>query len=355
MRLFRCETCGQTLHFGNTACVRCGARLGFDTADMLLHALVPVGEDLWEISGRPGRRVRFCDNAVIDVCNWLVPAESGHAFCGACIHNRIVPMTDPVGLERWRRIGAAQHHLFYSLLRWNLPHPTRQEAPETGLVFDILADEVDANGNIVPAMTGHEAGLISLRAAEADDAVREAVRVAMDEPYRSLLGHLRHEVGHFYWGQIVTKEEDLARSRALFGDERQDYAAALQWHYQNGPPPDWQQRFISSYASAHPAEDFAECWAHYLHIVDTLETARAFGLNIDPRGGHDELEGDVSFDPYRALSADKLVDAWVPLSVAVNEIQRSMGQPDSYPFVLSTPVVEKLEFIRGLVARARQH
>lgn len=220
MRLFRCETCGQTLHFGNTACVRCGARLGFDTSDMLLHALVPVEEELWEVSGRPGRRVRFCHNAAIDVCNWLIPAESSHAFCGTCIHNRIVPMTDPVGLERWRRIGAAQHHLFYSLLRWNLPHPTREEAPETGLVFDILADEVDQNGNIVPAMTGHEDGLISLRAAEADDAVREAVRVAMQEPYRSLLGHLRHEVGHFYWGQLVTSEETSpgrARSSATSG------------------------------------------------------------------------------------------------------------------------------------------
>ncbi len=353
MRLFQCESCGLTLHFGNRACVRCGARLGFDTGDMRLHALVPRAEEgTWEIEGRSGQGFRFCDNAAIDVCNWLVPVESGDAFCAACIHNRIVPTTDPVGLERWRRISAAQHHLFYSLLRWNLPHPTREQQPDGGLVFDFLADEVDENGNVIPAMTGHEDGLICLRAAEADDDVREAVRVAMDERYRSLLGHLRHEIGHFYWGQLLTDEADLQRARALFGDEREDYGAALERHYEQGPPPDWQERFISTYASAHAAEDFAECWAHYLHIVDTLETARAFGLNTDPRGGHDELEAAVDFDPYRAGSADRLVDAWVPLSVAINEIQRSMGQPDSYPFVLSQPVVEKLEFIRGIVAKA---
>ncbi len=352
MRLFQCDTCGQTLHFRNRQCVRCGARLGFDTSDMLLRALVPIEDGSFEVAGKPGVSRRLCDNAAIDVCNWLVPEGSDRAFCLACMHNRIVPTTDPVGLQRWQRIGAAQQHLFYSILRWNLPHPTREEQPEKGLVFDFLADELDANGNLVPAMTGHEDGQISLRAAEADDDVREAVRVAMDERYRSLLGHLRHEVGHFYWGRLVADEEDLARCRAVFGDESEDYGAALQRHYREGPPADWEQHFISPYASAHPAEDFAECWAHYVHIVDTLETARAFGLNTDP-GGHEELEADVTFDPYRVRSAERLVLSWVPLSVAINEIQRSMGQPDSYPFVLSPAVVEKLELVRSLVAKAR--
>ena len=348
MKLFTCRTCGQTIHFDNRLCVRCGAALGFVAEDVTLHALVPAGENLWA-PGEGGALYRFCDNAVNGVCNWLVPADGPHAFCEACRHNRIVPVTDARGLERWRRIGLAQRHLFYSLLRWNLPRPTREEDPAGGLVFDFLADELDQNGNVVSAaMTGHEAGLISLRAAEADDEVRESVRVSMNEPYRSLLGHFRHETGHFYWAQLVRDAATLEEARRLFGDERADYAAALQRNYDEGPPADWQQHFISTYASSHPAEDFAECWAHFFHIVDTLETARAFGLNTDPKG-HEELEAEVSFDPYRAPDAGRLVEAWIPLSVALNAIQRSMGQPDSYPFVLPPPVVEKLDFINRLV------
>ncbi|MEW9616285.1 putative zinc-binding metallopeptidase [Shinella sp. S4-D37] len=351
MKLFTCATCGQTTHFDNRACVRCGSTLGFLAEDMVLHALVPDGEGFWRIA--PGEGVyRFCDNAVHDVCNWLLPADSPHAFCEACRHNRIVPTTDPKGLARWRRIGAAQRHLFYSILRWKLPHPTREEDPAGGLVFDFLADAVDAGGNVVQAaMTGHEDGLVSLRAAEADDAVREGVRVSMGEPYRSLLGHFRHEIGHFYWTRLVRNEATLEEARRLFGDERADYAAALQRNYEQGPPADWQQYFISTYASCHPAEDFAECWAHFFHIVDTLETARAFGLITDPKG-HEELEAEVTFDPYRAPDAGRLVEAWIPLSVAMNAIQRSMGQPDSYPFVLPPPVLEKLDFINGLVREA---
>lgn len=308
-------------------------------------------DGLWGIASREdGARYRFCDNAVNGVCNWLLAAESPHPFCEACRHNRIVPLTDARGLERWRRIGLAQRHLFYSLLRWNLPRPTREEDPD-GLVFDFLADEIDTNGNVVsPAMTGHEAGLISLRAAEADDEVRESVRVSMNEPYRSLLGHFRHETGHFYWARLVRDGAMLEEARRLFGDERADYAEALGRNYREGPPAGWQQHFISAYAGSHPAEDFAECWAHFFHIVDTLETARAFGLVTDPKG-HEELEAAITFDPYRAPDAGCLVEAWIPLSVALNAIQRSMGQPDSYPFVLPPPVVEKLDFINRLVRR----
>ena len=348
MKLFTCETCGQTTHFDNRLCVRCGSSLGFLAEDMTLHALVPEGDGVWRISTREGL-YRFCENAAHDVCNWILPADSAHAFCPACRHNRIVPTTDPTGLERWRRIGAAQRHLFYSILRWNLPHPTREEDPAGGLVFDFLADELDADGNVVAAaMTGHEDGLISLRAAEADDAVRESVRVSMDEPYRTLLGHFRHEIGHFYWTQLIRDDAILEEARRLFGDERADYAAALQRNYEQGPPADWPLNFISTYASSHPSEDFAECWAHFFHIVDTLETARAFGLNTDPKG-HEELEAEITFDPYGAPDAGHLVESWIPLSVALNAIQRSMGQPDSYPFVLPPAVVEKLSFINRLI------
>lgn len=351
MRLYACGKCGNPIHFDNRSCIACGSQLGFSTDTLTMHALEPSGTG-WRTIAPHAQEVAFCANAGDDICNWLVPSGDTNAYCVACRYNRIVPVTDnPEGLARWQRIGQAQRHLFYSLLRWKLPIPGRDVDPQGGLVFDFLADEVDANGNVIPAMTGHEDGLISLRAAEANDEVRESVRVSMGEPYRTLLGHLRHEICHFYWAQLLRDEETLTRARALFGDEREDYAAALQRNYEQGPPADWQSRFISTYASCHPAEDFAECWAHFFHIVDTLETARAFGLSTDPRR-HGEMATEVDFDPYRASDAQTLVDAWIPLSVALNSLQRSMGQADSYPFVLSPPVVEKLDFINGLIRQS---
>lgn len=354
MRLFTCSNCGNPVHFDNSVCVNCNSRLGFDSDKLVMHALAPAGGTDWTvIGGSTDTAVHFCANADHDICNWLVPAGSQNSYCVACSYNRIVPVADnPEGLSRWQKISAAQRHLFYSLLRWNLPRPGRDVDPQGGLVFDFLADEVDADGNVVQAaMTGHEDGLISLRAAEADDATREQIRVAMGEPYRTLLGHFRHEIGHWYFAQLCRDEQTLSEARALFGDEREDYAAALQRNYEEGPPADWQNRFISTYASCHPAEDFAECWAHFFHIVDTLETARSFGLSTDPRR-HGDMAAEVDFNPYNADSAQTLVDAWVPLSVALNSIQRSMGQHDSYPFILSTPVIEKLDFINGLIHRA---
>ena len=350
MRLFTCDNCDQVIHFDNRLCVRCNHRLGFLASDLSMHALESRDEVNWQLVSDPNRLVRFCANAGLDICNWLV--DDGNNFCIACRHNRLVPNTDTQeGIDRWRRISQAQRHLFYSLLRWKLPHPDRQEDPQGGLVFDFLEDAVRNDGNIVPAMTGHEEGLIAIRAAEADDLTREQARAAMDEPYRTLLGHFRHETGHFIWDKLVRDRNGLDAFRAVFGDERQDYAAALQERYANGPAPGWQESFISAYASVHPWEDFAECFAHYLHIVDTLETARSFGIAIDPRG-HEEIAAEVDFNPYRAQSAEQLVSAWVPLSLAINAIQRSMGQADSYPFVLSQPVVAKLEYMHQLIQAA---
>ncbi|WP_337266315.1 zinc-binding metallopeptidase family protein [Oryzifoliimicrobium ureilyticus] len=349
MRLFSCGSCDHVVHFDNRQCVRCAHRLGFLPNDLNMYALEAVDEGTWHTVRRDRKAVRFCGNAGLDICNWLIEADETETLCIACRHNRLVPNTDTSeGVERWRRISQAQRHLFYSLLRLQLPHPTRTEDPEGGLVFDFLEDKVEADGTVVPAMTGHDEGVIAIRAAEADDATREQIRTQMNEPYRTLLGHFRHETGHFIWNKLVRDQGGLDTFRSVFGDERQDYAAALQANYANGPRPDWQNSFISSYASVHPWEDFAECFAHYLHIVDTLETARSFGLVVDPRG-HEEIAAEVDFAPYRAKSATQLVEAWVPLSVAINAIQRSMGQPDSYPFVLSPPVVEKLDYLHRLL------
>ncbi|AVA20617.1 MULTISPECIES: putative zinc-binding metallopeptidase [unclassified Rhizobium] len=351
MRLFACDHCGQPVHFDNRQCVRCGYQLGFVPERLAMYALEADEVPNWRLVAEPTRIVRFCANATLDICNWMVEAQDPDPFCIACRHNRLVPNTDSQqGIDRWRRIGQAERHLFYSLLRWNLPHPNRQQDPEGGLVFDFLEDEVQG-GTVVPATTGHEEGLITIRAAEADDVTREQARTSMNEPYRTLLGHFRHETGHFIWNKLIRDRNRFDAFRAVFGDERVDYGAALQQHYDQGPPPNWQESFISAYASAHPWEDFAECFAHYLHIVDTLETARSFGLVVDPRGYH-EMAVEVDFNPYKAESAEQLVSAWIPLSVAINSIQRSMGQPDSYPFILSPPVVTKLEYIRQVIGEA---
>lgn len=349
MRLFSCAVCGQPVHFDNRFCVSCGHRLAFVPESLSMEALNPAGEPDWEIASRPEQKVRFCANAEYDICNWSVPATSENHFCPACSHNRLVPdVSTEEGIEQWRRLSQAQRHLFYSLLRLNLPHPNRQADPQGGLVFDFLIDEVAPDGSLIPAMTGHDEGLIAIRAAEADDATREQIRSNMNEPYRTMLGHFRHEVGHFIWNKMIRDVGLLEPFRAVFGDEREDYGEALKRNYEQGPIPGWQESFISSYASVHPWEDFAECFAHYLHIVDTLETARAFGLAVDP-GGHEEMAAEVTFNPYKARSAMQIVDAWIPLSVAINSIQRSMGGADLYPFVLSPPVVTKLQFIHDLL------
>ena len=180
--------------------------------------------------------------------------------------------------------------------------------------------------------------------------VKGVTRVAMHEPYRTLLGHFRHETGHYFWDRLVRDRDRLDTCRALFGNDRQDYGQALQAYYANGAPADWQQRFVSTYAASHPWEDFAETWAHYLHIVDTLEIARAFGLSTHPelvRG--DELDASVDFDPYRAAGMAQLIDSWLPLSLALNSLNRAMGQSDLYPFVLSQPAIAKLGFVNDLV------
>ncbi|WP_075217650.1 zinc-binding metallopeptidase family protein [Mongoliimonas terrestris] len=350
MKLFECQNCRNPVHFENTVCVNCGFRLGYLPEHTLLSAVEPDG-DAFTALGDRSRPYVFCDNAGYDACNWLVPAGEDTTLCIACRHNRTVPdLTVDSNLASWRKMELAKHHLFYSLLRWRLPMPDRTEDPEEGLAFDFLADVTAPDGTVERVLTGHDAGLITINIAEADDAEREARRTAMMEPYRTLLGHFRHEVGHYYWDRLVRDRGNVDQFRALFGDESRDYGEALQTHYTNGPPADWRQSFISTYATAHPWEDFAETWAHYIHMVDALETARAFGLKIRPRiRNAEDLAGEVDFQPYAAANAQDLVDAWVPLTVAINSLNRSMGQPDLYPFVLSVPVMEKLQFIHEIV------
>nr|WP_272211840.1 putative zinc-binding peptidase [Marinicella sp. W31]MDC2877728.1 putative zinc-binding peptidase [Marinicella sp. W31] len=346
MKIFECDHCGQTVYFDNEVCVACGHRLGFDPDTIAIYALKPTDQVNWHKADDSERTFRFCANASFGVCNWLLPEGGAEEFCPCCRHNNLIPDTGTeAGLNRFRRIVAAERHLFYSLLRWGVYTPTRAEDPQGGLVFDFLEDKVDQSGYLQPAMTGHENGAISLRVAEADDVTREIARNQMNEPYRTLLGHFRHEVGHYIWDRLVRDGGRLDTFRAVFGDEREDYQAALQRHYDNGPPAGWQENFVSAYASTHPWEDFAESFAHALHIVDTLETARAFGLKVD------DVEPEPLDDPYQCESGKRLADSWVPLTLAINAIHKSMGQKDFYPFVLSSAIITKLDFVFTLLNR----
>ncbi|HEY0522701.1 MAG TPA: putative zinc-binding peptidase [Stellaceae bacterium] len=358
MKLFTCEWCGQLLYFENVRCERCGHRLGYvpdaGTLSALEEAAETAGE--WHPVGAPGRLLRFCANAGFAACNWLVPASSPERYCTACRHNRTVPdLSQPGNLSAWQRIELAKHRLFYTLLRLRLPLENRADNSQEGLAFDFLADP-PAPGNGPQVMTGHDNGLITLALAEADDAERERRRTGMGEPYRTLLGHFRHEVGHWYWDRLVRDGAPwtLDACRALFGDDRRDYGEALQTHYANGAPPDWQEHFVSAYASSHPWEDFAETWAHYLHIVDTLEMADAFGVRVHPRAAGDGVPAaTVHVDPYAAgQGIERIVEAWLPLVFALNNLSRCIGAGDLYPFILSPAAIRKLGFIHELVQAA---
>ena len=348
MKLFTCPNCGHPLYFDTTRCESCGLRTGYDASRHQLLALEPIGS-AWRAHDSSEPAYRFCANAGHDVCNWLVPADHAETFCTACRHNRTISdLSAPDNLAHWRRIERRQAS---AVLHAPAPSPAPQLAaagPRRARVrFPV------EHGRSV-AVAGHDRpcrGLITLNVAEADDSERERVRHSMGEPYRTLLGHFRHEIAHYYWDHLVRGSAAIDAFRQLFGDERADYGEALKRHYAEGPPPDWPDRFITAYASAHPWEDFAETWAHYFHMVDTLETAAEFGLRLRPKRltGAD-LAAAVDFDPHEA-SVDRIIDAWLPLTFAVNSINRSMGQADLYPFVLAPAVIWKLAFIHEAIRR----
>jgi hypothetical protein len=307
----------------------------------------------WRALAEPKASYRYCANATHGVCNWLVRADSDDQFCVACRHNRTIPdLSVPLNLANWRKIETAKHRLFYTLLKLRLPLPTKADDPE-GLAFDFLANPSGGSHLTAPVMTGHANGLITINLAEADDPERERQRKEMGEPYRTLLGHFRHEIAHFYWDRLVANSPALDRFRDVFGDEQQDYQGALQRYYSEGPAADWPEHFVSAYASMHPWEDFAETWAHFFHMIDTLETASAFGLRVRPKVAIDaNLATEINFNPHIA-SMERIIDAWLPLAFAANSINRSMGLHDLYPFVLRLPVIVKLTFVHECIHPAR--
>ncbi|MEI9902524.1 MAG: putative zinc-binding peptidase [Hyphomicrobium sp.] len=343
MQLFECQSCGNPLYFENTKCERCQHQTGYLPELQVLSAVEPEGSN-WVALADPAKRYRFCVNWELHACNWMVDADSATPLCRACQHNRTIPdLSDPARHLLWRRMEEAKRRLIYSLIKLKLPAPSLASGEQEALVFDFLADAPEQK-----IMTGHEDGIITISLAEADDAAREKLRNSLHEPYRTLLGHFRHEVGHFYWDRLVRDGGQIDSFRTLFGDERADYNEALQNYYKTGAPPNWRENYVSAYATMHPWEDFAETWAHYLHIVDTLEMAYAFHLSVNPRV-EEAPSATVDRNPYKAANVATLMQAWLPITFAVNSLNRSMGQPDLYPFVISPPAVAKLQYVQDLI------
>lgn len=350
MKIFECQSCEHLVYFENTSCDRCGHRLGYLPDHDELTALEPDG-DHWRALSHPETPYRDCANYAQGACNWMVPRDAEEPLCAACRLNRTIPnLGNPTLRGYWQSLETAKHRLIYSLLRLKLPVVSKRDEEATGLAFDF----VSSDGWVAPGTnvtTGHAMGLVTINVSEADPAERERMRVSMGERYRTLLGHFRHEVGHYYCERLVEVDEaKVADFRAMFSDEREDYQAALNRYYASGAPAGWQNTHVSNYATAHPWEDWAETWAHYLHMVDTLETSGAFGLHLTPgETTKGKLRMKVDFDPYTHDDFSALVNAWIPLTHALNSLNRSMGQPDFYPFVLPAAVQEKLAFVHRIV------
>lgn len=350
MKLFACPNCGQRLYFENVQCLHCGSSVVYDPEQA---EFVLTQED----------GVFLCANVDQCGCNWRAP--EGQTFCRACALNKTIPDLSIAGnQERWTRAEFAKKRAVYSLLAFGLPvGPKLNPDDEEGLAFDLLADTAGAGPGGERILTGHDNGLITLNVAEADSAEREKMRVQMGESYRTVLGHFRHELGHYYWDRLIRDDVQwLERFRAIFGDEQGDYATALQRHYAEGAPLDWQSNYISAYATTHPWEDWAESWAHYLHITDTLEMVHALNFplgrldtGVNELSSADTAEDSMPSAPQNDDTVEPfalILERWLVLSEASNSINRCMGLPDLYPFVISPTAGSKLAFVHELVSAA---
>jgi len=356
MKTFHCSHCQNLVFFENIRCLNCGHSLAFLPDRRLMAALTPDVGGVWQAQIPPGdaRPYRLCANYdQVSVCNWVVAVDDPNDFCRSCRLNRIIPdLSSERNRVAWFRLEVAKRRLLYTLMGLDLPIEPKNGG-NGGLAFEFLEDSMDGDAKRV--LTGHDNGLITINIAEADDVHREKQRSLQKEPYRTLLGHFRHEIGHYYWDQLIAYGPLLENFRALFGDERADYQRALDRHYGEGPPAHWEDSFISAYSTMHPWEDWAESWAHYLHMVDALETAGATGLALRPKRP-DEPQMQPPPDPlsphYRDF--DAMVEAWLSLTYVLNNLSRGLGLPDSYPFVLSASAIRKLRFIHDTINAHRE-
>ncbi|SDN02514.1 putative zinc-binding metallopeptidase [Afipia sp. GAS231] len=325
MRQLLCPHCRTATFFELEQCPTCETPLAFNLKRLAFDALK---------SAVP------CANRTLIGCNWSV--DDGHPFCDSCRLTRTIPnLGSNRNVMLWKRVETAKRRLVYDLARLGLPLavPSGQQ-----ICFDILSDETAG----FPILTGHLAGLITLSLAEADDAERESRRVAFREPYRTLLGHFRHEVGHFYWEVLVDGTNLQSAFRLIFGDESASYEAALKAYHARTNRSYDRAAFISEYATSHPWEDWAETFAHFLHIVATLDSAAALPLSLDARS-RQTLE-----DPYLEADFEALLTSWSPVAYSINELNRSMGLNDAYPFQLTPAVRGKLHLVHMAILNFRQ-
>jgi hypothetical protein len=354
VKAFHCHGCGSLVSFENVNCLTCGHALGFLPSPGEIAALEPAENGTWRALGDAQNDpfYRFCKNGRLhQVCNWMVAAHDSNEYCISCRLNTLIPnLSFPGNMERWHKLELAKRRLIYTIMRLGLPTEGAPEQNRPALRFNFICD---LNGGL-NALTGHLDGLIVINSAEADDDERERRRVNLHEPYRTLVGHFRHEVAHYYWDRLIAHSQWLGDFRKFFGDETADYGAILRQYYERGAPTDWQARHVSGYASAHPWEDWAETWAHYFHIMDMVETAESFGMTLAPK--HPAARSMTAtprngFDVK--MSFDEILENWFPLTYALNELNRGMGLPDAYPFLLSAQAIEKLQFIHQVVRHSR--
>lgn len=348
-RTYACR-CGATVFFNDVACGACGAWLGFLPEEGLVVALEAGEDGAMRAEGVDGAFAPCGNHGTAAACNWLRAMDDPQPLCRACRLNRTIPDLDDADNARWwGAIERAKRRVVAQLLACGLPVRSKEtEDPERGVAFDFLRSRSEG----ARVLTGHASGLITLNVEEADDAIRAKIQQELHEPYRTLIGHFRHELGHYYWDLLIWDTPWLDKFRAVFGDERADYADALKRNYEQGPPEDWRERHITAYASVHPWEDWAETWAHYLHIVDSLGTAIGFGIdgrelaaNATPFGRDDLYDPDDPEGP-RFL---RLLNAWIETIMVLNELARSLGQADFYPFELPRAAVRKLQFVHMVV------
>jgi len=357
MKTFHCDVCGHPLFFENVRCLQCGSELAFLPDQLALCAIEPGhDEGSWRRKTRHGPDAaaplyRLCINHTAhQACNFAVPASDPNPLCVSCRLSRIVPdLSVPENHVRWYRIEVAKRRLFYTLAKLALVSVDPPDGEQDGPLFEFLAD---LPGQQV--FTGHADGVITLNIAEADDEERMRRRLVLHEPYRTLLGHLRHESGHYYWERLIREGGRIDAFRAVFGDERANYRESLADYYTaGGAAPGWQMRYVSAYATSHPWEDWAETWAHYLHMADLLETAASYNTRLALPGRRQASLEEVT-NPFEGDVSDfhGLVGQWIPLTLLLNSLNRSLGQDDAYPFALTRQSLEKLRFVHDLIREA---
>lgn len=350
MQTFKCDYCAQLLFFENNLCIRCGHLLGFSIEEGDILSLKPSNDSsdrYVDVSDPDGAQYRLCQNSIkLNACNWLIPANEPDEYCMSCrLTDILPPIQDETRRIQWVKVETAKRRLLYTLIDLGLPVPSRAENPELGLAFRFEESTPEKQ-----VYTGHASGIITLNMAEANASFRENAREKLGEVYRTVLGHLRHECGHYYWELLVLPSEKwLPIAREVFGDETVSYKDAIERHYANGAPENWTDSYISAYATMHPWEDWAETWAHYLHMLDTLDTAASYDLVVkspSTKGKNRRFKTTMRHHQ----NFDKLFEMWYSLTFVINGLSRSMGMPDSYPFVISKTVKEKLRLVHNIVS-----